>query len=51
MVFGTWLFTDNPGSFAKGVAIPFLTLGLLMSTVGSVVGFRTPAQLAEIKKQ
>lgn len=47
-VFGAWLLTDDPGSFAKGVAIPFLTLGLLMSTVGSVVGFRTPAQLAGI---
>ena len=50
VLFGVWLFTDNPGTFAKGVAIPFLILGLLMSTVGSVVGFRTPAQLAEIKK-
>ena len=48
MLFGAWLFTDNPSSFAKGVAIPFLTLGLLLITVGSVVGFRTPAQLAGI---
>ena len=50
MVFSTWLLTDNPGSFAKGVAIPFLVLGLLMTTVGAVVGFRTPAQVATIIK-
>lgn len=48
MVFGAWLLTDNPGSFAKGVAIPFLTLGLLMTTVGSVVAFRTPSQVTQI---
>ena len=24
VVFGLWLITDNPNSFAKGVAIPFL---------------------------
>ena len=50
MVFSAWLLTDNPGSFAKGVAIPFLVLGLLMSTVGAVVGFRTPSQTAAIVK-
>jgi len=33
VVFGLWLLTDNPNSFAKGVAIPFLLLGLLMTTV------------------
>ena len=50
MVFSIWLFTDNPGSFAKGVAIPFLLLGLLMGTVGSVVGFRTPSQMTDVMK-
>ena len=48
LVFSTWLLTDNPGQFAKGVAIPFLILGLLMSVVGGVVGFRTPAQVASL---
>jgi hypothetical protein len=50
LVFSTWLLTDNPGSFAKGVAIPFFILGLLMTTVGGVVGFRTPDQVATIIK-
>ncbi|MEN9760656.1 MAG: hypothetical protein RI906_482, partial [Pseudomonadota bacterium] len=31
LVFSGWLLTDNPGGFAKGVAIPFLLMGLLMS--------------------
>jgi hypothetical protein len=48
MVFSIWLLTDNPGNFTKGIAIPFLVLGLLMSTVGSVVGFRTPTQVSAI---
>jgi hypothetical protein len=48
LVFSAWLLTDNPSSFAKGVAIPFLLMGLLMSTVGGVVGYRTPSQVAGI---
>ena len=48
LVFSGWLLTDNPSGFAKGVAIPFLLMGLLMSTVGGVVGYRTPAQAAGI---
>lgn len=48
LVFSGWLMTDNPNGFAKGVAIPFLLMGLLMSTVGGVVGYRTPAQAAGI---
>lgn len=48
LVFSVWLLIDNPGHFAKGVAIPFLLMGLLMSTVGGVVGYRTPAQVAGI---
>lgn len=48
VVFGLWLITDNPNSFAKGVAIPFLALGLLMATVGSVVGYRTPSQVTSV---
>lgn len=50
VLFSLWLFTDNPGSFAKGVAIPFLVLGVLLSVVGGVVGFRTPTQVSEIMK-
>jgi hypothetical protein len=48
LVFSAWLLTDNPSNFAKGVAIPLLLMGLLMSTVGSVVGYRTPSQVAGI---
>lgn len=50
LVFGAWLLTDNPGSFARGVALPFLVMGLLMSVVGGTVGYRTPAQEAGIKQ-
>ena len=48
IVFSIWLVTDNPSSFSKGVAIPFLFLGLLMGTVGSVVGYRTPLQVTTV---
>ena len=48
LVFSVWLFIEG-GSFAKGVAIPFLVLGLLSVTVGGVVGFRTPAQLRHLE--
>lgn len=48
LVFGLWLITDNPDGFAKGVAIPFLAMGLLMGTVGSVVGYRTPSQVSSV---
>jgi hypothetical protein len=50
LVFSMWLLTDNPGSFAKGVAIPFLILGLLMGAVGGIVGFRTPSQVTGVIK-
>jgi hypothetical protein len=49
LVFGTWLLTDGSGSFARGVAIPFIAMGLLMSTVGAVVGYRTPAQVTQLQ--
>jgi hypothetical protein len=48
LVFGAWLMTDNGGAFARGVAIPFVVMGVLMSTVGAVVGYRTPGQLREL---
>ncbi len=50
VVFSLWLLTDNPGNFARGVAIPFLVLGLLMGIVGTVVGYRTPIQVAMLSQ-
>ena len=41
LVFSAWLFTDGPSGFARGVAIPFLLMGLLMTTVGGVVATAT----------
>lgn len=49
LVFGAWLLTDGNSSFARGVAIPFIAMGLLMSTVGAVVGYRTPAQVTALQ--
>lgn len=48
LVFGAWLWTDSLGGFMRGVAIPFLVMGQLMGTVGAVVGYRTPAQAAQL---
>jgi hypothetical protein len=42
--------TDSPTSFARGVAIPFLLMGLLMTTVGAVVGYRSPAQVQALEQ-
>lgn len=49
LVFGGWLVTESKGGFARGVAIPFLLMGLLMTVVGSTVGFRTPAQVEKLQ--
>jgi hypothetical protein len=49
LVFGGWLISDNPGSFGRGVAIPFLVMGLAMTAVGGGVGYRTPAQVATLQ--
>lgn len=48
LIFGIWLLIEG-GSFAKGVAGPFLALALISITVGSVVGFRTPNQLRKLE--
>jgi hypothetical protein len=48
LVFGLWLWIDTPTSFTRGVAIPFLVMGLVMTTVGGGVGFRTPSQLRQL---
>ncbi len=50
LVVGAWLMTDSPTSFARGVAIPFLLMGLLMTTVGAVVGYRSPAQVQALEQ-
>lgn len=49
LVFGGWLVTDGGAGFARGVALPFLLMGLVMTTVGATVGFRTPAQVASLE--
>jgi hypothetical protein len=49
LVFGGWLLSDGEGGFARGVAIPFLVMGLLLGVVGGIVGFRTPSQLARLE--
>ncbi len=49
LVFGGWLLSESAGSsFARGVAIPFVVMGLVMGVVGGVVGFRTPAQVGAL---
>lgn len=50
LVFSAWLFVDGANSFTRGVAIPFLVMGLVMTTVGGVVGFRTPSQVAKLQQ-
>ncbi|MEN9379241.1 MAG: hypothetical protein RJB15_919 [Pseudomonadota bacterium] len=50
LVFCAWLLTDDGSAYAKGLAIPFLVMGLLMTTVGAVVGYRTPGQISQLEK-
>lgn len=50
LIFCIWLLTDDGSAYARGVAIPFLVMGLLMTTVGAVVGYRTPAQVTRLEK-
>lgn len=47
LVFGGWLLSEG-GAFGRGLAIPFMVLGLVMSGVGGAVGFRAPSQVAAI---
>jgi hypothetical protein len=49
VVFGVWLLSDQPGAFARGVAIPFIVMGLVMTVVGGVVGYRTPTQVETLQ--
>lgn len=49
LIFGAWLLSDHPDGFAKGVALPFVLMGLVMTLVGGMVGFRTPSQVATLE--
>ena len=50
MVFGGWLLSEGQPGFTRGVALPFITMGLVISIIGATVGFRTPAQVVEIQQ-
>jgi hypothetical protein len=50
LVFGVWLLADGVSSFTRGVAIPFLVMGLVMTAVGGVVGLRAPSQVAQLQQ-
>lgn len=49
LVFGGWLLSENQGGFARGVAVPFLFMGLVMTVVGGVVGYRSPSQVEALQ--
>ena len=44
LLFGAWLYSDVREAFARGVALPCLLLGLVLTVTGAGVGFRTPGQ-------
>lgn len=48
LVFGAWLLTDGKEPFFRGVAAPFVVLGLALTVVGATVGFRAPAQVERL---
>ena len=50
LVFGGWLLSEGQPGFTRGVAIPFVAMGLVISIIGATVGFRTPMQTAQIKQ-
>jgi hypothetical protein len=50
MVFGGWLLSEGHPGFARGVAIPFIAMGLVIAVIGGTVGFRTPAQTSQIQQ-
>jgi len=51
LIFGGWLLSEGQQGFSKGVAITSITLGLLLTIVGTTVGFRTPTQVANLQAQ
>lgn len=50
LVFGGWLLSEGQPGFSRGVAIPFIAMGFVLSIVGGSVGFRTPMQTAQIQQ-
>ena len=50
LVFGGWLLAEGQPGFTRGVALPFVIMGLMMATIGGVVGFRTPMQVEQLQK-
>ncbi len=50
LVFGGWLLSEGHHGFARGVAIPFIAMGLVIAVIGGTVGFRTPAQISQIQQ-
>jgi hypothetical protein len=51
LIFGGWLLSEGQQGFSRGVAITSITMGLLLTIVGTTVGFRTPAQVANLQAQ
>jgi len=50
LVFGGWLLSEGQAGFTRGVAMPFVAMGLVIAITGATVGFRTPAQTAHIQQ-
>lgn len=50
LVFGAWLLTDTDDAYSRGVAWPFVVLGLALVVTGATVGLRTPSQVATIQR-
>lgn len=50
LVFGGWLLSEWQPGFSRGVAIPFVVMGFVLSIIGGTVGFRTPMQTAQIQQ-
>lgn len=48
IVFGAWLMTDTKEAFFRGMAWPFVVLGLALTFTGATVSFRTPAQVERL---
>jgi hypothetical protein len=49
-LFGAWLLAERSTPFARGVAWPFLAIGLLLAGTGATVAFRTPAQVERLAR-
>ena len=49
LAFGAWLITDGGSAFTRGVALPCLVMGLVLTIVGATVGYRTPSQVTALE--